>query len=171
MASIGMTKLPKRLMKLPPKRTQKGRGMERIWSSICGLWGSCFTAGPAIKRVVAEAWPTYAAGRAGSSDDLRQRVQEASDECLVELAAGPLAQLLGRFFVGTRQLIRIARGHGYPGVADLDDARGQGDLRTGDAARIAAAVDALVVAEDGLGNLAAEERPHQRGTDDGGLRQ
>ena len=71
-----------------------------------------------------------------------------------------------RLVAGDRRAVGVARGHHVVGVGDGDDPRQLGDLVAGEAARIALAVDPLVVGEDDLGDRAVAV---ERGDDAGAL--
>ena len=75
---------------------------------------------------------------------------KASTKRLVELSAGDAPQLDHRLVRADRVAIGVAGGHHVVGVGDGDDPGQLGDLVAGEAARIALAVDALVVGEDDL---------------------
>ena len=78
------------------------------------------------------------------------QLDEDLDEFGVELLAGDPAQLDDRVVRGHRRPVGVARGHHVVGVGDRDDPRQLRDLLALEAARIALAVDPLVVGEDDL---------------------
>ena len=84
----------------------------------------------------------------------------------VELLAGDPPQLLDRVVGGHRRAVGVAGRHHVVGVCDGDDPRQLGNLVAGQAARIAFAVDPLVVGDDDL-----RDRPIaiERGDDAGAL--
>ena len=84
----------------------------------------------------------------------------------VELFAGDPAQLDDRVVAGHRRAVGVARGHHVVGVGDGDDPRQLGDFVALEAARIAFAVDPLVVGEDDLRDRAVAV---ERGDDAGAL--
>ena len=95
-----------------------------------------------------------------------EQLDEDLDEFGVELFAGDPAQLLDRVVARHRRAVGVARGHHVVGVGDRDDPRELGDFVAGEAARVALAVDPLVVGEDDL-----RHRPVavERGDDAGAL--
>ena len=84
----------------------------------------------------------------------------------VELFAGDPAQLDDRVVARHRRAVGVARGHHVVGVGDGDDPRQLGDVVAGQAARVALAVDPLVVGEDDLRHRAVAV---ERGDDAGAL--
>ena len=95
-----------------------------------------------------------------------EQLDEDLDEAGVELLAGDPAQLLDRVVARHRRAVGVARGHHVVGVGDGDDPRQLRDVVACEAARVALAVDPLVVGEDDLG-----DRPVavERGDDPGAL--
>ena len=75
-------------------------------------------------------------------DELDERVGELG----VELGARAALDLADRDLVAERAAVRAVRGHRVVGVGDRDDAADQRDVLTRQAARVAAAVEPLVVA-------------------------
>ncbi len=93
-----------------------------------------------------------------------EQLDEDLDEARVELLAGDPPQLLDRLVAGDRRAVGVARGHHVVGVGDGDDPRQLGDRVPFEAARIALAVDPLVVGEDDLGDrpVAVQRGDHAR---------
>ena len=94
------------------------------------------------------------------------QLDEDLDELGVELFAGDAAQLDDRVVRGHRRAVGVAGGHHVVGVGDGDDPRELRDFLALEAARIAFAVDPLVVGEDDVGDRAVAV---QRGDDAGAL--
>ena len=77
-----------------------------------------------------------------------EQLDEDLDEAGVELFAGDPSQLDDRVVARHRRAVGIARRHHVVGVGDGDDPGQFGDVVAGQAARVAVAVDPLVVGED-----------------------
>ena len=77
-----------------------------------------------------------------------EQLDEDLDEAGVQLFAGDPAQLGDRVVAGHRRAVGVARGHHVIGVGDGDNPRQLGNVVAAQPARIAFAVDPLVVGED-----------------------
>src|SRR4051794_4083732 len=79
-----------------------------------------------------------------------QAGMQSIDDARAELLAAAPVDLLERLRQGARGTVRAVGGHGVERVGDRQDACGERDLLTGEAVRVAAAAEALVVAADHL---------------------
>ena len=98
-----------------------------------------------------------------------QGLEERRDHVRVELRAGEPAQLRQALAVAERAPVRALARHRVVAVHHAEQARDLGDVRAGEAVRVAAAVEVLVVMPHAGHELVAEERPRDLGADAGVL--
>src|SRR5687768_2331194 len=117
-------------MNVPPKRIQTGFGSARRF---------CRSVGAAISSRLAP-----------SVHDVFAAAEKTRDQRRIELRPCTFLQSSCSHVMTDRRLIRLPRGHGHPCVGDLQHPRGERNLISSEPARIAFAVDALVMAKDRL---------------------
>ena len=93
-----------------------------------------------------------------------EQLDEDLDEALIELGAGDAAELDDRVVARHRRAVGVACRHHVIGVGDRDDPCQLRDFVAFQPARVALAVDPLVVGEDDVGDrpVAVERRDHAR---------
>ena len=92
---------------------------------------------------------------------------EDLDEVVVELAAGHTPQFLDRLRRADRKAVGVARGHHVVDVGDGQDPGEGRDVVARQAARVAGAVEALVVGEDDVGDRPVALDPGRRSSPPG----
>ena len=98
-----------------------------------------------------------------------QSLEERRHHVRVELRAGEPAQLSQALPVAERAPVRPFAGHRVVAVHHAEHARDLGDVHAGEAVRVPAAVEVLVVVPHAGHELVAEERPRDLGADAGVL--